>query len=176
MSRAGGDITRLPDVGSALLSEQILIRHVDGASLPVIQEEFGLSKAAVIEHVHKALKNRIDLRTDEYREVTNRALDQQMEAVKKHFEAAEAMLVDATARGDLIGMDKALQHHLRAIATRTQIIERRSKLNGLDAPVRIDAKVEMTTPADSELQALINEAHQRAEADRQRLSEPQAVT
>lgn len=164
-------VERVVQVDTALLNEKILEKYCDGIAVAMIQQEFGLSRAQVIGHINGALENRLSHKADEAREIVNKSLDQQMELARKHLDAAEQMLAAATLREDLPAMEKALGHHLKAIEARTRIIERRAKLNGLDAPVRIDAKVEMSTPADAELQALLNEAHQRAEADRQRLAE-----
>lgn len=162
---------RLPRSDGLQVSERILDMYAHGASVPQMMAEFGMKKESIVQHIHDALENRVSHKADEAREVVNKGIDQQLQAVQRHLEAAEQMIADASSKSDLPALEKAMAHHLKAIEARTRILERRAKLNGLDAPVRIDARVEMTTPADAELQALLNEAHQRADADRDRLAQ-----
>ena len=77
---------------AAFLSEKILSRYVDGVPMVQLGREFNMHSLSILAHIQRALKNRIDHKVDELREVQNKALDQQMESVRSHLNAAEQML------------------------------------------------------------------------------------
>ena len=54
---------------------------------------------------------------------------------------------------------------MTAAATLLKIVERRSKLLGLDAPTRVDATVYEVTQADLELQETLREARAKLAAE-----------
>lgn len=137
--------------------EQILSDKANGMRISAIMEKYGLSRPTIHRRINQAIQARLALTVDQYREEQNSILDEQMQRLQRHMDAAVTMIELGNTTGDSDLIDRGLQHHLKATAVLQNTLERRARLNGLDAPVRIDAVVSLTTPVDEAVTALVRE-------------------
>lgn len=143
--------------------EKLLSRYTNGAKVSELIEEFGLSRATVHRRLTAAINARIAPTVDEYREVQNAMLDEQMAMLDEQLDAVRHLLQLAVEQKDATLIDKAMSQRLRTIEVRTKVAERRARLMGLDQPVRADVQVTVTTPLDTEVEELLA---RMTEADR----------
>jgi hypothetical protein len=101
--------------------------HVEGYTFEVIGQRLGISR----QRAHKLVQEQIAEAAAERAQLATRALDTDLERVDFVLRS----LAPKVEAGD----DKAAQAYLRAM-------ERRSKLLGLDAPVRTDGTTTLTGP------------------------------
>jgi transposase len=102
-----------------------------GLSYEAVGERLGISKSAAIDMVGRSLDIAETRAVDEMRAVENARLDRAQAAI----------------------WTKVLNGDEKAIATFISISQRRSRLNGLDAPTRINLKVSV----QAEMEAALNE-------------------
>lgn len=129
--------------------EAILSDRANGMSSSALMEKYGISKATLSRRIHQALDARLAVTVDQYREEQNALLDEQMQRLQRHMAAAATMIELGNNTGDAALIDRGLQHHLKTIEALNRTMERRARLNGLDAPVKVDAQVTVTTPVDA---------------------------
>lgn len=103
-----------------------------------IAAELGVGVSTVHSRIHHAADKRLSPKIDHYRAV----MDQQIDEAESHV---MAIVEDPTIRPEL---------RLAAIDRWGRLLERRAKLHGLDAPVRLEGTVTHKTQQDAELEAL----------------------
>ena len=128
--------------------EQILARYNNGAKVSQLMEEFGLSHGTVHNRITEALKARIAPTVDEYRAAQDALLDDQMTKIEEQIDAARQLLALGVEQKDASVIAAGMNQRLRAIEVRTKIAERRARLWGLDAPVKAEVQVTVSTPID----------------------------
>jgi len=119
---------------------RILEMWIKGESSDTIAEEVGLSKSTVYRVRKEALQEAVPLRdakAEELRELELQRLDELQAA---HWERALS--------GSILVSEKAAKVVLSCI-------DRRVKMLGLDAPVRVDARVQ--SQLDAEIEALVEQ-------------------
>ena len=140
-------------------AEELLSKYANGVPVSQLVAETGLSKPTVHRRINAAIKARIAVTVDAYRESVNAVYDEQMVNANRHITAALQWFENATLTGDQTGVEKALNHHLRGMEMLIRITEHRRKLNGLDAPV----KAEVTVNVQDETDRAIKDLHERME-------------
>lgn len=140
--------------------EQILTAYNNGHPVSEIAERWGYAPSTVHNRLKQAIMARVAPTVDEYREIQNALLDDQMMRIEEQVEAAMKLIVLGTEQKDAAIIDKGMTQRLRAIEARTRIAERRAKLMGLDMPTKVEANVTVTTPIDSAVAGLLAEMDQ----------------
>lgn len=135
--------------------EAILSDRANGMPVSAMIEKYGLSKATIHRRIDQAIEARLAVTVDQYREQQNAILDEQMQRVQRHMDAAVTMIELGNATGDAALLDRGLQHHLRATGMLNNTLERRARLNGLDAPIKVEAQVTVTSPIDTAVEELV---------------------
>ena len=144
------------------MGEQILEARNRGRTMYEITRQLGISEKTGYRYLDQALDARITPKVDEYRKQQNDALDQTERMNEEQIELAEHLARKGAMLGkpDLILRASAMR--AEAIRTRIRISERRAKLNGLDAPVVVQATVQHLGEMDAELAEMVREAEMRA--------------
>jgi cell division protein FtsB len=146
------------------MGEQILARRNAGEKMYLIAAELRIGEETARSYMKLALDARIPPTVDEYRRQQNDALDERETMLRTQIDALDAMLTHP---------DLTQTMALALIAERRQTVgvllrldERRAKLNGTDAPVRVDATVTHLDTEDAELSAMIAEERARVANER----------
>lgn len=142
--------------------EAILSDHVNGMPASALCEKYHVSKATLYRRIDTAIKERLAPTVDAYREQQNAILDEQVARVNQHLAAANVMMAKGEEVSDLGVMERGMAHHLKAMEMLTRIVERRAKLNGLDAPVTANVHITVSSPVDDEIEALTSAMRARS--------------
>lgn len=145
--------------------ERMLHDKAMGMTLVQLMDKYELSKPTVVKRLDEALAARIATTVDAYREQQNAVLDNMMQRHERSLTLADRMLAAGAEASDLSMMERATVLQNKALDGMTRVLERRAKLNGLDAPVQAVTQVVEVTQADLQLQAQIREAQARAQAE-----------
>jgi hypothetical protein len=137
--------------------EQILTAYSNGHPVSELAERWGYAPSTVHNRLKAAIAARISPVVDEYREVQNAVLDDQMLKLEEQLDAAMRLVALGTEQKDAGVIDRGMTQRLRAIEARTRILERRARLNGLDMPVKAEVSVSVTTPVDTAVSGLLAE-------------------
>src|SRR5690606_28078765 len=133
-------------------------------------DRLGIAVSTVHDRLERYMAGRVDPLADQYRQVE---LDRLDDLTARAYQVL-------TARHIVVQHGKVVRDEngnpipdyapiLQAIGTLVRLSERRAKLLGLDAAVRVDAQVHQVDPADIELAQMIREAKARAAAEEARL-------
>lgn len=126
--------------------EAILRDRNAGMPISEIIAKHGLSQATVYRRIDEALAARIVPEIDLHRELMNAQLDDLTREWHRHLTTGTAMVEEGN-RSESIGLvDRGLKVRAEALAGLLRVAERRSRLMGTDAPVRVEATVEDVTP------------------------------
>lgn len=130
-------------------AEAILTEYLFGTPVASLVETFGVSRATVYRRIDEALAARIVPTVDAYRQQQNALLDELTAKWRQQIDAAEVMLAAATAPGkeSVVGIERAMKMRTDALGGLLRVVERRARLNGTDAPVRVEATVTDATPS-----------------------------
>lgn len=137
--------------------EAILVDWKRGVRTSELMTKYNLSSATIYRRMDAAIKARIAVTVDEYREGENAHLDDIRARLEQQHNAAEAMIQQGIDAEDMSLVERGMTHRLAALDRMLRLSERRAKLNGLDAPARADVTVTVTTPLDAEVSALVEE-------------------
>lgn len=149
------------------LGEQVLALRNHGYTMPMVGKELDLPIATCYRYMDLVLAHRIPPTVDEFRKQQNDRLDETQREIVMQLDAAN-MLVRKAAENDAwpLLLD-ALKERDRALALQLRLDERRAKLNGIDAPIRVDATVNAAPdPREEELAQMVREAKARMAAER----------
>lgn len=130
------------------LREGELILRDRNAGVPVseMMAKYGLSQATIYRRIDEAIAARIVPEIDAYRAQMNAQLDDLTREWHRQLDAGVA-LIDEGRRAENFGLiEKGLKTHADALMGLLRVAERRSRLMGTDAPVRVEATVEDMTP------------------------------
>ena len=135
--------------------EAILADWSAGMRLSQLIEKYGLSEATILRRRDAALAARLASTVDQYRERENVTLDETMARWIRQRDAAGEMVEAGTLAQDWQLVERGMRLHAEALNGIIRTSERRSRLNGLDAPVKADVTVTHTTPVDAAVEALV---------------------
>lgn len=144
------------------IGELILEGRLKGTQMHLLADEFDISEPTAYRWMQLALDARLIPTVDAYRERENELLDATQRQLQDNLEAAN-LLIRKGLDDDKLGLvTKGMESRMQAIGLQLRLSERRSKLNGLDAPIRVDATITHRDAEDAELEELINEDRARA--------------
>lgn len=141
--------------------------RIRGLTLRQIGEQLNVHHSTVHTLLREEISNRVDPLKDQYLQYELDRLDHMQQATLVVLDNPGRIVSALNEAGDLVNVvivdDKKI---LGAIDRLVRISESRRKLIGLDAPVKVQADVNVTetTEADRELAELVNEAKARAAA------------
>lgn len=145
------------------LGEQILAGRNKGQTMHAISRELGISEPSAYRYMNMALEARIAPTVDAFRAQQNDRLDETQRVIDENMRAADILGRRAVEEDSPALLERAVTLRNQTAALQIRLDERRAKLNGLDAPIKVDAVVTTQDIADAELQAMIREAQQRVE-------------
>jgi hypothetical protein len=141
----------------------MLLDRSFGMTLSQLMIKYEYSKPTVIKRLDEALQARLATTVDDYREQQNAALDEITAKWIDQVEQAEAMINrGALAKSDSL-VERGSKLRSDALNGLTRVGERRAKLNGLDAPTRIDSTIRIVTPVDEAIENLVRESEAMAD-------------
>ena len=150
-----------------LEAEQVLLLRNQGVSMFEISQRLQIPESTAYTRLDMALKARIDPAVDEYRKQQDSELDRQYmrheQAVLRYEDIINANESNqAVVMGALAGREKSIQAQLR-------VMERKARLYGLDAPVKVEATAPAVTEQDLDLTEMLAKAKEAATAREQAL-------
>jgi vacuolar-type H+-ATPase subunit E/Vma4 len=137
-----------------MLGEEILRRRNRGEKMPEIAAKLDLALSTAERYLRLALDTRLPLSIDEFRKQQNDRLDEIQEKADEQVQLSERLAQEGVNRADPDLILKAANLRAQALALQIRIDERRAKLNGLDAPVVVEATVRHTD-VDPDVEELI---------------------
>lgn len=144
--------------GEAMLRDRAL-----GVQVSEMCTKYGVSRATLYRRLDDAVKARIAPTVDAYRESENRLLDDLMSRWQQQAEAADVMIgKGCEGEGNMSLVERGMQRREAALAGMLRVSERRSKLNGLDAPVKVDAQVTVRSGLDARIDEMLAEMDRTA--------------
>jgi hypothetical protein len=142
--------------GEAMLRDRAL-----GVQVSEMCAKYGVSRATLYRRLDEAVKARIAPTVDAYRESENRLLDDLMSRWQQNAEAADVLISKGCeGEGNMSLVERGMARREAALAGMLRVSERRSKLNGLDAPVKVDAHVTVTGALDARIDEMLREMEQ----------------
>lgn len=147
------------------LGEYIIDQRNRGRTMYEISRELGMAERTAYRYLDYTLDTRVAPTVDRYRVIENEKLDRTERENEEQVDTATAVIREGAIRRDAEMVIKGAVLRDRALNTRLRIAERRAKLNGLDAPVIVEATVHHSGPDnDAELQEMIREAQAKMAA------------
>lgn len=146
-------------------AEQILTDRMNGMQVSALMAKYGYSRGTIVNRINAAVDARISPTVDKYREMEGQYLDGIADDIERMKNAAKEIVMSGINSGDITMIDRGLEAFNRATSQSLRLSERRSKLYGLDSPVKVEAVVATVTQEDLEMQELIREARFRAAAE-----------
>jgi hypothetical protein len=143
------------------LGEQVLARRNAGEKMYAIAADMGVNEDTARSYMKLALDARIPPTVDEFRRQQNDTLDERENELRTQVRALDAMLTQLDP-GQITAALALIAERRQTIGVLLRLDERRAKLNGTDAPVRVDATVTHLDTEDAELNAMIAEERARA--------------
>lgn len=152
--------------------EQAYDLRLRGRTLRQIGGDMGISRTTVHDLLREEIAERLDPLKDQYLQYEMDRLDHMQQAVLAVLDNPGKVVTGVTADGrhwSALVMDDSKV--LGAVDRLVRISESRRKLCGLDAPVKVQADVQVTetTQEDLELQELLREAKAKAAASAERI-------
>lgn len=144
------------------MGEEILRRRNRGEKLFDISKALGIGEATATRYLDLALEARIAPLADDYRKQQNDRLDETQRRNDEQIEIAERIAQQGYEASDPDLILKAAQVRHNALTLQVRIDERRARLNGLDAPVVVEATVKKAPDVDPIVADIMNE-HREAE-------------
>lgn len=138
-------------------AERILRDYVRGTPVRELCDIYELSRPTIHRRIDQAIKLRVAPTVDAHREQQNALLDDLMQRWSAQCDAADAIVAEGSRTESMSLVERGMTKRAEALNGMLRVVERRAKLNGLDAPTRVEATVEVTTPVDSAVAALAAE-------------------
>ncbi len=146
-------------------AEQILVDRLHHGLRPSeLMEKYGISKAVLYRRLDAAVHARIAPTVDAYREQQNAALDELVARWERQEKAGEAMIEAGVVAEEWGRVEKGMTMRAQALEAKLRILDRRAKLNGLDAPVKAEVTVTVNEGVDARIEALLDEMETRENA------------
>lgn len=148
------------------LGEEIITRRNRGQTMYDIAADLGIGERTAYRYMDDALDARIVPKVDQFRKVENERLDYTDRQNEEQIHTADAIIREGAIRRDADMVLKGAKLRGEALALRVRIAERRAKLNGLDAPIVVQATHTFVDENESELQDMIREAQAKVAAQK----------
>lgn len=143
--------------GEAMLRDKAL-----GMQASELCAKYDVSKATLYRRLDDAVKARLAPTVDAYREEQNALLDNLMSRWEAQAAAGEVMVSQGIAEESMALVDRGMTKRAEALTGMLRVSERRAKLNGLDAPVKTDVHLTVSTPIDDAVARLAAEVEAAA--------------
>lgn len=143
--------------GEAILSDRNAGMHVSEMCA-----KYGLSPATVYRRIDEAIAARVAPTVDAYREQMNAHLDDLAREWNRQLDVGSVIVTQGTDSENLAMVERGLAIRAAALAGMLKVTERRARLMGTDAPVRVDATVTHTTPIDTAVADLVAQVERAA--------------
>lgn len=140
------------------LGEEIITRRNRGETMYEIAKALNIGERTAYRYMDDALDARIVPKVDQLRKHENEKLDRTERDNERQIELAELIMRDGYKDENYDLLLKGAKLRGEALTLRVRIAERRAKLNGIDAPIVVQASVTVNDPNESELQEMIREA------------------
>lgn len=151
------------------MGEMILAARNAGQKMYGIAAGLNITEETARTYMKLALDARIPPTVDEFRRQQNDALDEREEMLRTQIAACDSILTSGIENPAVIL--SAMAERRQTVATLIRLDERRSKLNGTDAPVRADVTVHQVDTNEAELQEMMNEARAKAAREKEGLTQ-----
>jgi hypothetical protein len=138
--------------GEAMLRDRAL-----GVQVSDLCAKYDVSPATLYRRLDDAVKARIAPTVDAYREEQNRLLDDLMSRWQQQSDAADAMVQAGLIEESMGLVERGMARRSEALNGMLRVSERRSKMNGLDAPVKVDAHVTVSGALDQRIDEMLAE-------------------
>lgn len=142
------------------LGEQVITRRNAGEKMHVIAEDLGLSVKTCYAYMDLCLAERVALAVDEHRKLANDRLDETQAEISRQLDQANALARMGIEENRPSWVERGIAQRAQALALQLRLEERRAKLNGLDAPVRVDVEHHVYDGVDAELAEMMRRAEQ----------------
>ncbi len=143
------------------LGEMVLAQRLKGVLMRDIARDLGIGEATADRYMKLALEARIVPTVDAFRKQQNESLDRTQRTIDGNRDIADMIgrkALEDPAEPNIALLDRAAAIRKDCELMQLRLDERRAKLNGLDAPVQVQATVEHIDPRDAELADLIARA------------------
>jgi len=144
-----------------LEQEQCLELRNRGMTVFMIAQETGLSERTVDRRIREALDARVDPKTDEYRQRLSDHLDDLVRRHEQSIVGLEVIIMSPESSPDAV--IEAVKERRAALDSLLRIADRRARLYGMDAPIKVEQTVTEVEPEDLELAKMIEEAKRKHE-------------
>lgn len=159
----------------AVIGERVLREKLTGRFMVDIAKDIGISTVTAYRYMNAALDRREVAAVEDFRKFANEHLDDIEQQVAGQIELAEHLIrkggemvlgggAEALGAGYTL-IERGAKLRDRSIVRRISLAERRAKLNGLDAPVVVQATVVTLSEVDADLAAMVAEAERRMADD-----------
>jgi len=143
------------------IGEKLLTARNRGIKLHEAVVEYGISERTGIRYINETIDSRVVPTVDAYRKQQNDLLDETQQKIADQYDIARELGARGIETQNATLLEKAAAIRATAIGLQLRLDDRRAKLNGLDAPIRVDAVVTTQDVADAELQQMIRETQQK---------------
>lgn len=151
-----------------VLGERILREKIAGRFMVEIADGIGISAVTAYRYMRAALDRREVAAVEDFRKFANEHLDDIEQQVGGQIALADHLIREGAKLGLEAGIgliERGAKLRDRSIVRRISIAERRARLNGLDAPVVVQATVVTLSEVDADLAAMVAEAERRMAAE-----------
>lgn len=122
-------------------AEQILVDRMNGVRPSELAAKYGYSRVTINKRINMAVEARLAPTVDKYREMQGAQLDEVAATLEKSRLAATELIQQAINREDIPALERGLDSLGKVMDRVLRLAERRAKLYGLDAPIKVDANV-----------------------------------
>ncbi len=143
------------------LGEKVLAKRNEGWTMPMICTELGISASTAERVLKLVLAVRVPPTVDEFRRQQNDRLDQTQRTITENMEYADWLGREGVREEKPALVREAINLRTQQAALQLRLDERRARLNGLDAPVKVEATVTQVDAAETELAAMVRETKAR---------------
>lgn len=156
-----------------VIGERILDGRIRGEKMYDLAERLsqeygiGISEPTAYRWMQLALDRRVVPTVDEFRKRENERLDATQRDLEENISAANAMIRLGLEENKVSLIERGMNARMTAIGLQLRLSERRAKLNGLDAPIKVEATVSEADPREAELAEMVREARARAAREAQ---------
>jgi hypothetical protein len=125
--------------------------------------KYDLSEAALNRRIEQAVKISIPNNVEVLRAQQNDLIDLALTQLALSLEGVNLMGQDAVARMSVPMIMVAIKTRLEILKTMDGYLGRRAKLNGLDAPTKVEGTLRIVTPVDEAIENLVRESEAMAD-------------
>lgn len=138
-------------------AEAILADRNAGMRVSEMCTKYGVSQATLYRRLDAAIASRLIPTVEAYRERQNALYDDLMAKWTKQLAVADVMAEHAMTTESMADLERAFKMRADALVGCERIAARRDRLNGLEAPVKVEARVTVSSPVDDAVAALVRD-------------------